>query len=74
MEPGGPTLTERAAQAFDAVILRPVGMGGLAIGGALFVPVAIVTAPGGRDPVEEALELFVLVPGRFVFERPLGDF
>ncbi len=56
------------------VILRPLGLVAAAVGAVLFVPAAILTAPGGRDSIEEAWDLFVLVPGKFVFERPLGEF
>ena len=62
------------AKAFDAVILRPLGLAAAVVGVALFVPAAILTAPGGRDSIEEAWDLFVLTPGKYVFERPLGDF
>ncbi len=63
-----------AAQAFDAVVLRPIGLAAVIIGSALFVPAAIVTAPGGRDAVQEAWEVFVQAPGKFVFSRGLGEF
>jgi len=62
------------ASAFDIVILRPFGVVVLAVGSAMFVPAAIVTAPGGRDNLEGALDFFVLSPYRDVFTRPLGDF
>ena len=63
-----------AAQAFDAVVLRPIGLSAVIIGSALFVPAAIVTAPGGRDSIQEAWEVFILRPANFVFDRPLGEF
>ena len=63
-----------AAVVFDAVLLRPLGLVRTVIGAAFFVPAAVVTSPGGLDSIEEALELFVLVPAKDVFERPLGDF
>jgi hypothetical protein len=62
------------AVGFDAVLLRPIGFVATVIGTGLFLPAALVSAPGGRDSVQEAWELFVLVPGKYVFERPLGDF
>lgn len=65
---------DRGAQAFDVLVLRPLGLAGALVGTALFVPVAILTSPGGKDTIEEALELFVLEPGKFVFTRPLGSF
>jgi hypothetical protein len=69
-----PPPPETGAKVFDALVLRPLGFAGAVVGPVLFVPVAIVTAPGGKDTIEEALELFVLVPGNWVFTRPLGSF
>lgn len=63
-----------ASSAFDAAVLRPLGLVAVVVGAGLFVPAAVLTAPGGLDPLEEALEIFVLVPGKYVFTRPLGDF
>jgi len=62
------------SQTFDVVILRPLGFVVLAVGSALFVPAAIVTAPGGKDNLEGALDFFVITPYKDVFERPLGEF
>jgi hypothetical protein len=62
------------SSAFDVVILRPLGVVVLAVGSAMFVPVAIVTAPGGKDNLEGALDFFVLGPYNDVFTRPLGEF
>jgi hypothetical protein len=62
------------AAGFDVVILRPLGLVVVATGAAAFVPIALVTAPGGLDSVETALKIFVTEPGRYVFLRPLGDF
>ncbi len=63
-----------AAVAFDLAILRPLGFAAAAIGFAFFIPAAVITAPGGRETIEEAWEQMVVVPGRAVFRRPLGDF
>jgi hypothetical protein len=62
------------AVGFDAVLLRPIGFVATVVGASLFLPAALVSAPGGRDSIQEAWELFVLVPGKYVFQRPLGDF
>jgi hypothetical protein len=64
----------RTAVVFDAVVLRPLGLVATVIGAGLFPAAALVSVPGGRDSVEEAWELFVLVPGKAVFQRPLGEF
>jgi hypothetical protein len=63
-----------AAAAFDVVLLRPVGLAVAAISAAFFVPAAIVAAPGGRDAIQHAWDLFVIAPGQYVFTRPLGKF
>jgi len=60
--------------AFDVVILRPLGLVVLAVGAAAFVPAAFLSAPTGRDGWDHALEHFVLEPTKNVFQRPLGDF
>jgi len=63
-----------ARAAFDVVILRPLGLITLAVGAGAFVPAAVVSSPMGWDGIEPALNLFVVEPGRHVFQRPLGDF
>ena len=55
-------MRERAPQIIDAVLIRPLS----------FVPVAVVAAPGGKDALGEALEMFVMEPARYTFARPLG--
>jgi hypothetical protein len=69
-----PPPPDYGAQVFDAVILRPLGFTAVVIGAAFFVPAAILTSPGGKDTIEEAMELLVIMPGEWVFTRPLGDF
>ena len=73
-DPGRIAAPSPLAVAFDAVLLRPLGLVAAIVGAGFFVPAAVLTAPGGRDSIQEAWELFVLVPGKYVFERPLGDF
>jgi hypothetical protein len=62
------------AMAADLVFMRPLGLVVAVVGPILFVPVALVSAPEGRDGIREAWEMFVVVPAGQVFERPLGDF
>jgi len=69
-----PPPPDYGAQVFDAIILRPLGFTAAAVGAVLFVPAAILTSPGGMDTIEEAMEMLVIVPGEWVFTRPLGDF
>jgi hypothetical protein len=58
----------------DAVIVRPLAAVGTAIGAALFVPAALLTAPGGKQAIQDALDHFVLIPWDYVANRPLGEF
>ena len=73
-EPMEPQRPNPAVMAFDAVILRPLGFVAMCVGAALFVPTVIVASPGGRDGVQTAMEILVLVPTKSVFQRPLGEF
>ena len=57
----------------DAALLRPAACVVLFAGSVLFVPAAIMSAPDGRERTEEAWELFVLLPGRAVWGKPLGE-
>ena len=63
-----------AVMAFDVLILRPLGFVAMCVGVVAFVPTVIVAAPGGRDGVQSAMEILVLVPTKSVFQRPLGEF
>jgi hypothetical protein len=73
-EPVEPKGLNPAVGAFDILVVRPLAATALPIGCAFFVPAALLAAPGGRDSIEQALEFFVLTPGRYVFTRPLGEF
>lgn len=58
----------------DVLFMRPLGLVAAAVGAVLFVPVALISAPQGKDGLDEAFELFVTVPADAVFRRPLGEF
>jgi hypothetical protein len=60
--------------AFDAVVIRPLGVVAIVVGAAFVVPVAVVTWPSGRETIDRAIERFVMVPVRSVIECPLGEF
>ena len=70
----GTAAAEYALPALDVIVLRPLGLVALVVGGAAFVPAAILTAPGGRDAIGEAFDVFVTPGYEFVFERQLGGF
>jgi hypothetical protein len=59
---------------FDCAVLRPFGFATILVGGALFVPAAVLAAPSGADNIRTAWEHFVAAPVENTFERPLGDF
>jgi hypothetical protein len=59
---------------FDVVVVRPLGAVATVVGAVFVVPVALVTWPTGRATIDGAVERFVMVPARSVFERPLGEF
>jgi len=74
MQPAQSKPLKAVAAGFDAVVIRPLGFAVLAIGTAFFVPAAVLTAPGGKHSVQEALDLLVTEPAKNVFQRPLGEF
>ena len=63
-----------ALMAFDLLIVRPLALVAAAVGAVLFLPVALITAPMGRDGIQAAKETFVTVPSNAAFKRPLGEF
>ena len=62
-----------AEAAFDIVILRPLGFAASLAGAALFIPAALLSAPGGLDSIEQVWEHFVITPAEHVYTRPLGE-
>jgi len=62
------------AVGFDAVIVRPLAVCATIIGSILFVPVFVISAAGGAEAREEAFELFIELPAKSIYERPLGEF
>jgi hypothetical protein len=58
---------------FDVLILRPLGLAGMAIGSVLFiVPVAPLTLLTRPSDIGKPWERMVLTPARFVWADPLG--
>ncbi len=66
-------ITGGVAVVVDLLVVRPLGVVATCVGLGLFVPAALLSLAGYPDSVEEAWELFVLVPAENVYERPLGD-
>ncbi len=58
-------------QTFDLLILRPLGVGGLAVGLGFFAVAGPLAAPSGQLPY--AWDTLVKGLYKFTFERSLGD-
>ena len=57
----------------DLLVVRPLGLIGVVVGAGAMVPAAFLTAPNGLDGLQEASELLIETPVRYVFLRPVGD-
>jgi hypothetical protein len=68
---GGPSV---GSKIFDCAVLRPFGFVATIIGGAFFVPAAVLSAPSGADNIQAAWEHFVVTQVENTFKRPLGEF
>ena len=73
-DPLGEPGTDWVAMGIDAVLLRPAGVLHLVAGSIMFLPAAAMAAPGGRDEVLTARDIFVEQPYQNTFERKLGRF
>jgi hypothetical protein len=60
-------------QLFDLVILRPFGLLTTLVGGAFFVPAALLASPSGAEGIQAAWEHFVLPSVERTFMTPLGE-
>lgn len=58
--------------AFDALVVRPLGLFGMAVGAALFIVSIPFSALGGNT--EAVYKKLVTEPAEFTLKRPLGDF
>lgn len=59
---------------FDVAVLRPLGFVTTLVGFGLFIPAAVITWPSGTDGIDQAWDIFVVVPSEHTFTRPLGEF
>ena len=66
-------ISDSVAVVVDLLVVRPLGAVATCVGLALFVPAALLSLADYPDGLEEAWELFVTVPAKNVYERPLGD-
>jgi hypothetical protein len=59
--------------AFDALVMRPIGLIGLGIGAILWLPAAAMTAAVNPSEVAKPTEALVMKPYRYVFQDPIGS-
>jgi hypothetical protein len=58
---------------FDAIILRPVGLVTTIVGGAFFIPAALLASPSGAEGIQAAWQHFVAPSVERTFMTPLGE-
>jgi len=58
---------------FDLLIMRPVGLVTTVVGGAFFLPAALLVSPSGAEGVQVAWEYFVAPSVERTFKTPLGE-
>jgi hypothetical protein len=58
---------------FDAMILRPFNFGATIVGGAFFLPAALLASPSGAEGIQAAWEHFVVPSVERTFMTPLGE-
>jgi hypothetical protein len=69
----GEVEASHASVGFDLIVLRPMGLLGLAMGSVLWVPAAAMTAAVQPSEIGKPTEHLVLKPYRYVFEDPIGS-
>jgi hypothetical protein len=58
---------------FDLLVMRPVGMIGLAVGAVLWLPAAAMTAAVQPSELYKPTEALIKKPYRYVFDDPIGS-
>lgn len=61
------------ATVLDAFVVRPVAAVRVLVGGALFLPAAMLSVPMGREGLETAYETLITEPTEYAFKRPMGE-
>lgn len=58
---------------FDCTVLRPLGFATTLVGGAFFLPAALLASPSGMVGVKRVYGTLVALPAEHTFKRPLGE-
>jgi hypothetical protein len=61
------------SDSFDLIVMRPVGLIGLGLGAALWVPAAAMAAIVKPSEIMKPTEALILKPYRYVFSDPIGS-
>jgi hypothetical protein len=64
---------ENASGPFDMLIMRPLGLVGLALSAAFWVPAEAITLITRPREWEKPIDLMLKKPARFVFQDPIGS-
>lgn len=62
-----------ASEMFDVLVMRPVGLIGLAFGAVLWVPAAAITVAVQPTEIKKPTERLIMRPYRYVFQDPIGS-
>lgn len=58
---------------FDLLVMRPVGLIGLAFGAVLWLPAAAMAAAVQPSEIQKPTEALILKPYHYVFDDPIGS-
>jgi hypothetical protein len=73
----GPEFTNveasHTSDAFDLIVMRPLGMVALGVGALLWLPAAAMTAAVQPSEIGKPTEALIKKPYRYVFDDPIGS-
>lgn len=58
---------------FDLLIIRPLGLAGLAVSAVLWIPAQVITMAVAHKEWEKPIDLMLRKPAAFVFKDPIGS-
>ena len=69
----GSRAQEVTSSVLDLVLVRPLATGRVLIGGLLFIPAVVISAPSGREGFDGAYDTLIAEPTEFAFQRKIGE-
>lgn len=64
---------ETSPPMFDLLVLRPLGIGAMALGAAFFIPSALMTVLTRPTEINKPVKDFILRPAKYVWVDPIGS-